>query len=93
MLSPAATIVGRDLSIKTDRDVSGDETFTLTVNGADTALSCKVLDSSPATGCQDTTHAVTIPASSTIAIHYTVVGSSGGGPDGVVRFGWRATTP
>jgi hypothetical protein len=93
MLSPATPIVARDLAVKSTRDISGDETFTLSVNGADTALSCTVLDNSPATGCQDTTHAVTIPASSTIAIHYTVVGSSGGGAGGVVRFGWRATTP
>ena len=94
MLSPASAIVARDLAITTDRAISGTETYTLTVNGADTALSCQVLSNEATVkSCQDTTHAVTIPAKSTLAIHYTLVGTSGGGPDGVVRFGWRATTP
>jgi hypothetical protein len=92
-LSPAVPIVARDLSVTTDHNISGNETFTLTVNGADSALSCQALDGNPpAFTCQDTTHAVTIPAASTIAIHY-VLTNSGGGAAGVVRFGWRATTP
>ncbi|HEV3229478.1 MAG TPA: hypothetical protein VGY97_08395 [Solirubrobacteraceae bacterium] len=42
---------------------------------------------------RDTTDAVTISPGSTIAIHYVLTNSSGGGAGGIVRFGWRATTP
>jgi hypothetical protein len=90
MLSPAAPVVARDLSVSSDHNMSGTETVTLTVNGADTALSCQMIETGP---CQDTTHAVTIPPGSTIAIHYQLTASSGGSAGGFERFGWRATTP
>ena len=91
MRSPAATIVARDLFASTDHLLTGDETITLTVNGVDSALSCAM--NGGATTCQDTTHAVTIPPGSTIAIHRVLTDSSGGIGGGQVRFGWRATTP
>ncbi len=90
MLSPAVPIVARDLSVRSDQGLSGTETITLRVNGADTALSCEVAGDGT---CQDTTHAVTIPPGSTIAIRLELTNSSGGVSGGVVRFGWRATTP
>jgi hypothetical protein len=91
MLSPAAPIVARDLSVSCGPcGLSGTETVTLTVNGANTALSCPMVEHVP---CQDTTHAVTIPPGSTIAIHWVLTNSSGGSAGGKVRFGWRATTP
>jgi hypothetical protein len=89
-LSPAATIVARDLFATSDHGLAGDETITLTVNGVDTALTCPMIGGA-AHSCQDATHAVTIPPGSAIAFHFDhgCCGSNGG----IVRFGWRATTP
>jgi hypothetical protein len=42
-------------------------TFTVRVNGADTAVTCVVQDA--ATGCSDTTNSVTLAAGDLIAIH------------------------
>ena len=92
MRSPAATIVARDLSVSSEHHIDGTETITLTVNGANTSLSCSMDPSSPT--CQDTTHAVTIPPGSTIAIHRELTNTTGVGTNnGILRFGWRATTP
>lgn len=96
MLSPAAPVVARDLAVRSDGDLDGTETVTLSLNGTDTTLSCQMSNTgsvgTPAS-CQDTAHAVTIPPGSEIALHYVLTNSSGGLGGGIVRFGWRATTP
>jgi hypothetical protein len=46
-----------------------------------------------ASTCTDTTHAVTIPANSTISIVYNDDFSGGTAQAHAIRFGWRATTP
>jgi hypothetical protein len=93
MPSPAQTVVGRDLLVKVDGGgVGTPKVFTLSVNGTNSALTCSITD--PASSCSDTTHAVTIPAGSSLAIHYLyATGGGTGGNVSDVRFAWRATTP
>lgn len=89
--SPAVTIVGRDLvgEYLHDTAPSGTRSFTLRVNGADTALTCTY--TIPATSCSDTSDAVTIPAGSQLSIKFSQ--PTGGIGPGDVIVGWRATTP
>jgi hypothetical protein len=99
--SPARTIVARDLYVKEDQvsiNNLNNRTYSLTINGADSALSCSVTADAPnPTGtlaCTNTTAAATVPPGSTLAIHSTMPNTSGGQSETVpVRFGWRATTP
>jgi hypothetical protein len=90
MLSPATTVVARDLFVRRTANSDLTRTTTLNVNGSDTVLTCTI---TPGTAsCSDTTHAVSIPPGSSLALHYVNDGSGGGNlPD--VQFGWRATTP
>jgi hypothetical protein len=91
-LSPARAVVARDLAVDAQGSHPGVALITtLSVNGVDTALTCSIVN--PVSKCTDTTHAVTIPAGSSIALHitYNVSGGTGSVPD--VKFGWRATTP
>jgi hypothetical protein len=94
MPSPAQTVVGRDLFVQTVSPIPGvAKVVTLSVNGTDSTLTCSV--NNPATSCSDTSHAVVIPAGSSIALHYVYAngGSTTGGTPPDVRFAWRATTP
>jgi hypothetical protein len=94
-VSPAQTVVGRDLFVRVASARAGTpKIVTLSVGGTDTALTCTIND--PATSCSDTSHAVVIPPGSSLALHYRFeIGAGGGtgGPPPDVRFGWRATTP
>jgi hypothetical protein len=95
-LSPAQPSVARDLAINETTALTGDNTrtYTLRVNGTDTALTCSITSAN--TICHDTTHTVTIPAGSLLSIRAGRIsgsGSSGGATGSNVRFGWRATTP
>jgi Collagen triple helix repeat (20 copies) len=94
MLSPAHAVTGRDLAVKLDAtpvSLTAPLVTTLSVDGINTTLTCSITN--PQTSCTDTTHAVPIPAASSIAIHvkYLIGGGSNVPPD-VIKFGWRATT-
>jgi hypothetical protein len=91
MVSPASTIVARDLFVLRD-GYNMTPTFSLMVNGVDSALQCSMSGPTDNT-CSDTTHAVAIPAGSTIAIHQSHSTSGGSNAPIAFRFGWRATTP
>jgi hypothetical protein len=90
-LSPAgAPITARDLSVKLPFTLGPSGlTFSaaIRVDGADTALSCVIAVGS--SGCQDTSHAVTIPPNSLISVRVSVVGSGTDTGD-LWSFGWRA---
>jgi hypothetical protein len=92
-LSPAVTIVARDLVGRYERasdfPEGGTRTFTLRVNGADTALTCTL--TRPAQSCANTSARVTIPPGSLISMRFSQGGGDVGSGDAVV--GWRATTP
>jgi hypothetical protein len=101
-LSPAQTIVARDLFVKEDHvseNVLNARTYSLRVNGIDSPLSCFTTadhdNPSGSLACTDTTDAVTIAPGSTLSIHCTMPPNSGGGAEAAIpiRFGWRATTP
>jgi hypothetical protein len=93
MVSPATTIVARDLFASYANDAGtalpgGTRAFTLRVNGADSALTCNY--TIPARSCHDITHAVTIPAGSSLSIKFEQAGTEIGTGDILVSF--RATT-
>jgi hypothetical protein len=91
MLTPATTVVGRDLAVSLPNPPGAAGEFykvTLQVNDTDTALTCTVLD--PATTCTNTAAAVTIPPQSLISFEVEV---SAGSVSRRVRFGWRAVGP
>jgi hypothetical protein len=91
-LSPAATIVARDLFATQANDTTmpgSRRTFTLRVNGADSALTCTY--TIPATSCSDTADQVTIPPGSQLTIESVQGGASIN--SGNVLVAWRATTP
>jgi hypothetical protein len=90
-LSPAVPIVARDLSVQDGSVSTLNRSYTLRVNGTNTALTCAMPPSSST--CTDTTHTVTIPANSTISIVYLDDFSGGVVAQHAIRFGWRATTP
>jgi hypothetical protein len=94
ILSPARTVVARDLSVKElSRPAIAVRTYSLAVgDGTNTALSCVVSDAIGVTTCSDTGHAASIPAGSRLSLHYQGSGAQGGGI-GTILFGWRATTP
>lgn len=91
-LSPAgASITARDLSVSIPFQL-GNSSFSLSVsirvNGADTALSCSIPFGS--SGCQDSSHAVTIPPNSRISVHTSATASGGTFQGTLWAFGWRA---
>ena len=92
-ISPAATIIARDLFARhvSDPPAAGAiRGFILRVNGADTALSCTYTQ--PEQSCQNTSAAVTIPPGSLLSIRTVQAGTTitGGGS---VLVSFRATTP
>lgn len=94
-LSPAQTIVARDLFVRSESGGSLAKEYRLRVNGIDTALRCTITPGGGApapAACSDATHAVSIPAGSDLSLHF-VYTASGGTPPPNARFGWRATTP
>jgi hypothetical protein len=86
-MSPNATIVARDLFIKQAGPSGGPRTYTLRVEGTDTAVSC-TLDAFAET-CNSGGATATIQPGSRILLHIV---SSNPNPNGF-WFGWRATTP
>lgn len=93
VLSPARTIVARDLSVRDDSSYGAAISIVLNVNGVDSALGCTTVAGGGTKTCSDTTHAVTIPPGSRIELHQSHDTSGGAGIDYPFRFGWRATTP
>lgn len=91
MLSPAATVVARDLFVRRMANSDLTRTTTLNVDGSDTALTCTIAVGTAS--CSDTTHAVSIPPGSSLVLHYENDGSGGTGIPPDMQFGWRATTP
>jgi len=90
-LSPNATIVARDLSVKlSDAPGAGNSrTFTLRDDGADTGVSCVISDAAPR--CDSGAATATIGPSSEVTIKMTATGLAD--PVDTVSFGWRGTTP
>jgi hypothetical protein len=88
-LSPAATIVARDLAVELTAapGAGATRTFTLRDDGADTAVSCTISGSE--TTCTSTATA-TVAAGSELSIRVSV---SGLPASASALFGWRATTP
>ena len=86
-MSPNATIVARDLFIKQAGSSFGSRTYTLRVEGSDTAVNC-TLDAIAQT-CNSGGATATIQPGSRILLHIV---SSNPNPNGF-WFGWRATTP
>jgi hypothetical protein len=100
MVSPASPIVARDLFVLSDDSPADDRSYTLTVNGTATSLSCTIPPSSfgnDHTSCSDAADAITIPPGSTISLRFLSCSNScAGGGTGTrwfARVGWRATTP
>jgi len=100
-LSPARAIVARDLVVKEDHvspNAIATRNYILRVNGQDSALRCQTTAGSTnptgTTECSDTTHAVTIPAGSTICLNAEQNYYTGGGfgTSIPVRFGWLAAS-
>jgi hypothetical protein len=94
-ISPAATIIGQDLFARHPNDAGisnpgSIRSFTLRVNGADTALTCTL--TTPEQSCQNTTARVTIPPGSLLSMREGQGGASITGT-GYIVVAWRATTP
>jgi hypothetical protein len=91
-LSPAATVVARDLSVKLESALPPDSAlrFVLMANGTETALGCTV--AAGATTCHDVTNRVTIAPGSELVLRVTNPGTASSNANGG-RWGWRATTP
>ena len=87
-LSPNATIVARDLFIKQANPTFGSRTYTLRVEGTDTAVSCTIAGADDQT-CNSGGATATIQPGSRILLHLSAaIGQANG-----FWFGWRATTP
>jgi hypothetical protein len=84
-LTPNATIVARDLFVRQAGATAGSRTFTLRVEGVDTAVSCTI--AGPQQTCNSGGATATIQPGSRILLH--IAPGFGGG----FWFGWRATTP
>jgi hypothetical protein len=81
-LTPAGgSITAKDLSA--EGFLIGNGTVTLEVFGSDTSLTCTTAVAS--TGCEDTTHSVSIPAHAGLSFKVVAPGSGG-----AVRIGWVA---
>jgi hypothetical protein len=90
-LSPGSTIVVRDLRVKLTA-APGDgrsRTFTLQDDGAPTAVTCSISDTS--NSCSSGTTSATISPGSELSIHADVAGVLPAAASAL--FGWRATTP
>jgi hypothetical protein len=71
MLSPASPVVARDLSVQAPVLSNASWTVVLQVDGSDTALQCTAPPVSVILVCNDTSHAVAIPAGSQMLIKVT----------------------
>jgi hypothetical protein len=96
VLTPDTTTVAQSFAVRDQVSTPGDNTrvYVLRVNGADTALTCSLVDS--AHTCTDSAHSVQIPPDSEVSVHRAVLagtGSSGGADGTAVLAAWRATTP
>jgi len=94
VLSPATTIVGRDLAVETSSPApfelgGGTRTFILRVNGEDTALQCT--EQPQESTCRNTTAEVVIPPGSKLALKFAEAGAEISGA--AVFVSWRATLP
>lgn len=95
-LSPNATIVARDLSVKTQTSTGpagGTATFTLMDDESPTPVSCTVSLAFPMgnVNCNSGGATATISPGSELSLRMTIAGES---PlTQFVRFAWRATTP
>jgi hypothetical protein len=87
LLSPNATIVARDLFVRSNGFRFVPETFTLRVEGTDTSVACTIAG---AATCNSGAATATIPPGSRILLK--IASASAGGSYGF-WFGWRATTP
>ena len=89
-LSPNATIVARDLFVRQGgvTGSGGSRTYTLRVEGTDTAVSCTINESTGQT-CNSGGATATIPPGSRILLHVHSISI----PGQDFWFGWRATTP
>jgi hypothetical protein len=94
-LSPAVDLVARELSINLTAEPgeNASRTFSLWVNGAQTALSCVIAGDHHHTRCSDTSDAVPVPAGSTLSIE-DATSSPGADPNAAdARFGFRLSKP
>jgi hypothetical protein len=88
-IPPNATIVARDLFVKqSGPNYFGSRTYTLRVEGTDTAVSCTIAGDTAQT-CNSGGATATIPPGSRILLHVHTVNANVVG----FWFGWRATTP
>jgi hypothetical protein len=87
-LSPNRTIVARDLFVKQAGGTAGTRSYTLRVEGTDTAVGCTLSGFSQDT-CNSGDATATIPPGSRILLHISATGGVGHG----FWFGWRATSP
>ena len=87
LMSPNATIVARDLSVRMAGSGFPQQTFTLRVEGTDTSVACTLVGTET---CNSGTATAEIPPGSRILLKIESLpfGSSYG-----FWFGWRATTP
>jgi hypothetical protein len=91
MVSPATAIVARDLVARYPGDTgSGTRSFTLRVNGADSAVSCTYTAPSE-TSCSSGAGSVTVAPGSLLAVSFNQ--GAGVGSSGDIEVGFRATTP
>ena len=89
-LSPNAPIVARDLFVKQAGPVSGgSRTFTLRVEGTDTAVTCTLVGFDET--CNSGAATATIQPGRRILLHINNPSEDAGGNG--FWFGWRATTP
>ncbi len=91
IVSPATEIVVRDLMVRLNGPSTPAITFSLAVNGVDSALTCTTSGSGAT--CSDTVDAVRIPAGSTLAIHQSHPVSGVVGAEFPYRFGMLVVTP
>jgi hypothetical protein len=91
-LSPNATVVARDLSVKLQNAPPPNSAlrFEFWVNDVVSTLACTV--EAGTTSCQDSAHAVTVPPGSDITLFVYNPGTANTVATGA-RWGWRATSP
>jgi hypothetical protein len=88
-LSPASVIVARDLYVKLTAapGVAAERTFTLRIDGVNTALACTIVGSD--TSCTSGA-SVSVPAGSELSIRVSSIGLPASAS---AMLGWRATSP
>jgi hypothetical protein len=89
-LSPASTIVARDLAVRLTAPPGAGVswTFTLRDDGAATVVACSI--SNPDTSCTSESNSATISAGSELSMQVALTGTSLVTPSAL--FGWRATS-